>query len=144
MSQLPTPEQLAALAREYATCRPISRPVPAKPACTPSLCRQIAEVRAYVTPLSTSHNPTVQTLAQKALSAIDVTMGMLCASEPCDSAKPPSVTVRTPLDCLRGALLASTKFCTLLYEGEQIGESWPMLAARAHHIHSLLLTLAAL
>ena len=147
MNGFPTPEQLAAMAKEYSKVRPIEVP-PRPTADWAVLCGHVSRLNALLLPLRRMQNHVVADLAEKALGAVNQMQAQLSALDggACDfSAATPYV--RNVGDLLRQALLSSAEACAELYrerEGRSLAAQLPYLASLSHYVHSLLLTLAAI
>ena len=144
---MPTPEQLAAMAKEYSTVRPIE-----VPKCEPhdwaELCRHLSRLNALVLPLKRLQNAAASDIAEQALSAVNRMQAQVSALDggECDFACEPPMA-RNFADLLRQALLSNAKVCDELYrprEGRSLAEQLPYLTSLSHYTYSLLLTLAAI
>lgn len=147
MPQLPTPEQMAAMAREYAMVHPIA--VPTRPREDwVTLGREIALLNALLLPLEHAPNSAVSGLAVQALGAVGRMQSQVSAldgglSEDIDV----TPHVRSARDLLQQALLCNARLCHELYrerEGKSLAEQLPYVTSLSHYTYSLLLTLAAI
>jgi hypothetical protein len=147
MNGLPTPDQLAAMAREYSTVRPMPLP-PQETAEWAPLCTHLARLNALLVPLRNVQNGVVTELAEQTLAAVSRMQAQIGALDggACDFAcEPPKV--RNYGDLLRQALLSNAQVCDELYrlrDGKSLAEQLPYLTSLSHYTYSLLLTLAAI
>ncbi|MBQ4443920.1 MAG: hypothetical protein II896_04580 [Clostridia bacterium] len=144
---LPTPEQLAAMAREYGAVKPIPLPE-CEPAEWEPLCRYLARLNALVLPLRRARDGAVADLAEQALGALGRMQAQISALDggrsdfACD---PPAV--RNYGDLIRQALTSCAAVCRELYlerDGKSLSRQLPYLTSLSHYVYSLLLTLAAI
>lgn len=144
---MPTPQQIAAMAREYSKVHPIDLPTP-DPAEWEPLTAHIAKLNALLLPLRRVQNGVVSTLADQTLAAINQMQAQLSNLDggKCDfSCEPPRV--RNMVDLLRQALMTNAALCRELYlphEGRTLAQQLPYLTSLSHYTYSLLLTLAAI
>lgn len=144
---LPTPQQMAAMAREYSMVKPMPLPPPPEAEWSP-LCAHIARLNALLLPLTGYQNAVVADLADQALAAVNQMQAQLAplAGGHCDFYYDPP-RARNAGDLLRQALLTNAHLCRALYEptdGRSMAEQLPFLTSLAHYTYSLLLTLAAI
>ena len=147
MNAFPSPEQLAAMAREYSKVRPMDM-LPKPHAEWQDIARHISRLNALLLPLRRVPNHIVVDLAEDALDAVSRMQAQIAALDGGESDGVADVPyARNVADLLRQALLANAALCHELYrerEGRSLAAQLPYLASLAHYTHSLLLTLAAI
>lgn len=151
---LPTPQQMAGMAKEYAMAQAYAKvrpsaapPAPDKLQCEQCgrLCDHLRLIRDCLTHLG-ALPPTVQQLADHAMHSVSVTHRLLCDyAGDCDKAGTnPLPDAKNYTQRLQQALLYSCDFCDALYSGDfPLARRMPLVAQQAHYTHSLLLTLTA-
>lgn len=146
MSLTPTPEQLAAMAREYNTVRPITLPPPPHDELA-DLAKAVARLRTCAKRLLSAPGRNSADLARQ----LDDTVGRLSAQlealegapRDLDTDAPPA---RSHTEALRQGLLAASEVARQLYlekECRCLAGQLPFVTSLAHYAYSLLLTMTA-
>lgn len=135
----PTPQQLEAMVREYSRVKPLEQAPKDKP-CHKELCVALSTVQAHLSMFRTP-SAAVQGLVEDAKRAAAILANLLCDNYPrCDMH---AVNVEPPrgyTSLLQNALLASSRFCSLLYEQE---DTKGAVLNTALYLHSILTTMTA-
>ena len=142
---LPTPEQMAAMAREYSMVQPIA-PTP-KPDELGPLCREVAELAICCQLLCHVPGQNASALARAAHGAVVNMQAHIAAMDGgMHDEEVPAPNYRNHTELLRLALLAASKVGHTLYqdsEGKSIAQQLPYLCSLLHFAYSQLLTLTA-
>ena len=142
---LPTPEQMAAMAREYSMVHPIAPPP--KPDELGPLCRALAELAICCRLLCHVPGQNAATLANAAHTAVAGMQAHVSAMDGgAHNEEAPAPVYRNHTELLRLALMAASKVGRALYqdsEGKSIARQLPYLCSLHHFAYSQLLTLTA-
>ena len=143
MSDVPTPEQLAAMAREYNAVRPITLPAP-EPDNMADLALATAKLSVCTKRLLDAPGHNGALLARQA----DDTVARICAQiEALDGGGhglPDIPLAKSHTQALRDALLAAADVSKQLYverDNACLAGQLPFLTSLAHYAYSLLLTM---